>query len=144
MLVKKILHNICPSMMNFMMNLHKNCRVQSHAENRSTLHSTTKLILYNTPFKECLSHLLNSYNVFHILYLFLNKMFILIHRLFLSYFYRKPYITTVHYSILKRLLKNNHATRREIIYCKRAILSLSSSKIFTPPIPPPPDECVLI
>jgi hypothetical protein len=37
--------------------------------------------------------------------------------------------------------------RREIIYCKRAILSLSSSKILTPPIPlsawrvsPPPQQ----
>jgi hypothetical protein len=30
--------------------------------------------------------------------------------------------------------------RREIIYCKRAILSLSSSKILTPH---PPGECVL-
>jgi hypothetical protein len=36
------------------------------------------------------------------------------------------------------------AHRREIIYCKRAILSLSSSKILTPPPPPsPPGECVL-
>ncbi len=37
------------------------------------------------------------------------------------------------------------STRREIIYCMRAILSLSSSKILTPhPIhPSPPGECVL-
>jgi hypothetical protein len=32
--------------------------------------------------------------------------------------------------------------RREIIYCKWAILSLSSTKILTPPSPSPSDECV--
>jgi hypothetical protein len=31
--------------------------------------------------------------------------------------------------------KRNFQGRREIIYCKRAILSLSSSKILTPPSP---------
>ncbi len=39
----------------------------------------------------------------------------------------------------------DRAIRREIIYCKRAILCLSSSKILTPqpPSPSPPGECVL-
>jgi hypothetical protein len=32
--------------------------------------------------------------------------------------------------------------RREIIYCKRAILSLSSSRIFDHPSPSQPGECV--
>ncbi len=36
----------------------------------------------------------------------------------------------------------NEWERREIIYCKRAILSLSSSKILTPPSPSPHGECV--
>jgi hypothetical protein len=60
-------------------------------------------------------------------------------------FRQKPVFTSLHlkspvhvHRLRKPSLSGDSRTRREIIYCKRAILSISSSKILTPHPPFPP------